>query len=63
MRLPTVFATVRMLGGVLPRVLIVGCEPADVEEGMGLSPAVHQAVEPAAALVRELVAQASGSGR
>ncbi len=42
------------------RVLVVGCEPAVVGEGIGLSPPVTAAVEPAAravtALVTELVA-------
>jgi hydrogenase maturation protease len=57
MSLPSVFASVRAMGGRLPRVLIVGCEPADVGEGLGLSPPVAGAVGPAAALVRELVAR------
>lgn len=51
-----VLANVRALGGELPRTLIVGCEPADVSEGMGLSPAVAAAVEPAIDLVHEVVA-------
>jgi hydrogenase maturation protease len=37
------------------RVLIVGCEPAVLEEGIGLSPAVAAAVEPAVVAVTELV--------
>jgi hydrogenase maturation protease len=43
--------------GVLPeRVLIVGCQPSDVDElGRGLSPAVGRAVEVAAARVDEAV--------
>jgi hydrogenase maturation protease len=43
--------------GVLPeRVLIVGCQPSDVDElGRGLSPAVERAVEVAAARVDEAV--------
>jgi hydrogenase maturation protease len=42
---------------VLPkRVLIVGCQPADVDElGQGLSPAVERAVAVAAARVEEVV--------
>jgi len=55
MSLTAVFATARMMGGVLPRVAVVGCEPADLEERMGLSPAVAAAVEPALAMVRSLV--------
>lgn len=37
------------------RVLVVGCEPACLDEGIGLSPAVAAAVAPAARAVRELV--------
>lgn len=36
---------------VIERVLVVGCEPASVEEGIGLSPAVEAAVDEAVALV------------
>jgi hydrogenase maturation protease len=44
------------LGGDRPgRILIVGCEPASVDEGMGLSEAVAAAVDEAAAVVLELV--------
>jgi hydrogenase maturation protease len=50
-----VFAAVRALGGRPGRVLIVGCEPACVEEGMGLSEPVAGAVEEAVRLVREVV--------
>ena len=43
--------------GVLPaRVVIVGCQPADVDElGKGLSPAVERAVDVAARTVQETV--------
>jgi hydrogenase maturation protease len=57
MSLPSVFASVRALGGELPRVLIVGCEPAELGETMGLSAAVEQAVDPALALIREILAR------
>ena len=50
MDLPSVFAFMRTLGGVAPPLLLVGCEPASIEEGMELSQAVSEAVEPAAAL-------------
>ena len=36
------------LGGRVPRVLVVGCEPLTVEEGIGLSEPVAAAVAPAA---------------
>jgi hydrogenase maturation protease len=48
-------ASVATLGALPPRVLVVGCEPADLDEGMGLSPAVAAAVGPAADAVRDLV--------
>ena len=55
MNLPVVFAAVRELGGTMPRTLIVGCEPAEIEAGMGLSPAVAHAVPGAVMLIHELV--------
>lgn len=58
MDLPSVFATVRAMGGRLPRVLLIGCEPADIGEGMGLSPAVERAVPAAAALARRVIDRA-----
>jgi hydrogenase maturation protease len=53
-----VFAMVRALGGTLGRVLVVGCEPARVEESMGLSEVVQSAVGPAVQRVRQLAWQA-----
>ena len=58
MDLANVFAFLRILGGEAPPITIVGCEPATVEEGMGLSPAVANAVETALPLVRRVVAEA-----
>jgi hydrogenase maturation protease len=46
---------VHALGGTPARILIVGCEPASIEESMGLSPAVSAAVPEALAIVRELL--------
>ena len=51
----TVLAFLRSLGALPPRVLIVGCEPASVDEGVGLSAPVAAAVDTAVGLVRELV--------
>ena len=48
------------LGGKRPRVLIVGCEPAELREHMGLSAPVARAVEEAARVVRELIEQECG---
>ncbi len=50
-------ASVHALGALPPRVLLVGCEPADLGDGMGLSPTVADAVEPAVAAVRRLIDQ------
>jgi hydrogenase maturation protease len=57
MDLPAVFARVAALGGTLPRVLIVGCQPAELAETIGLTPQVEQAVEPAAELVRTVLSR------
>jgi len=43
------------MGAAVGRVLVVGCEPAVLDEGIGLSPTVGAAVPVAAATVRELV--------
>jgi len=53
----SVLTLLRSLGGRIDRLLVVGCEPADVDEGMGLSEPVAGAVDEAAALVRQLVEQ------
>lgn len=49
--------------GVPPeRVLVVGCEPASLEEGMGLSPPVADAVEDAVRLVRQVIEEEASKG-
>jgi hypothetical protein len=45
-----------MLGAEAGRVLVVGCEPASLEEGIGLSPPVAAAVDEAVRVVTRLVA-------
>lgn len=60
MDLTHVFAFASAIGGEIPPVTIVGCEPAALDEGIGLSPPVEHAVEGAAALVRRLIAGDSG---
>ena len=50
-----VLGMVAELGGEIGRLLLVGCEPADVGEGIGLSPPVAAAVDDAARLVEDLV--------
>jgi hydrogenase maturation protease len=62
-----VLACLEGLGGELPRTLIVGCQPLDLEEGIGLTPAVTAAVDVAVNTVRELLGnllaeQAVGAG-
>jgi len=49
-----------MLGAEAGRVLLVGCEPASVAEGIGLSEPVTAAVDEAARKVMDLVREASG---
>jgi hydrogenase maturation protease len=51
-----VMATLAGLGGRVGRFLVVGCEPANVDEGIGLSPPVAGAVDAAVELCREVVA-------
>lgn len=53
----TVLATVRQLGGRVPRTVVVACEPADLGEGIGLSQPVDAAVEPTMSAVRDLLAE------
>ncbi|MFL6137326.1 MAG: hydrogenase maturation protease [Frankiaceae bacterium] len=43
------------LGAAVGRVLVVGCEPASLDEGIGLSPAVEAAVPVAVGTVLDLV--------
>ncbi len=40
-----VLATLARLGGSVEHVFIVGCQPGNLQEGMGLSPAVAAAVD------------------
>jgi hydrogenase maturation protease len=51
----SVLAMAQRLGAAPGRVVIVGCEAGDLEEGMGLSAAVASAVEPAIALIQSLL--------
>jgi hydrogenase maturation protease len=52
-----VLAWVRQVGGNIGRVVVVGCEPATLEESMGLSDPVSEAVEVALDMIRNLVPQ------
>ena len=45
------------MGGQIGRVVVVGCEPSVIDEGMGLSPPVEAAVERGVAAVHEVLAE------
>ena len=51
-----VFASLRALGGNPPYTVVVGCEAGSVEEGIGLTEPVANAVPRAARAVEEIVA-------
>ncbi|MEV0720635.1 hydrogenase maturation protease [Asanoa sp. NPDC050611] len=51
----TVLATLHRLGGTLPPTYVVGCRPANLDEDLGLSPAVADAVPAAVAAVDVLI--------
>jgi hydrogenase maturation protease len=50
-----VLGSLARLGGQLPPTVVVGCEPLDVSEGIGLTPPVTEAVDVAVAAVRRLL--------
>jgi hydrogenase maturation protease len=50
-----VLASLGPMGGTLPPTYLVGCVPADVSEGMGLTDPVRAAVEEATTAVAELL--------
>jgi hydrogenase maturation protease len=52
-----VLATLARLGGRVERVYIVGCQPANLQEGIGLSPPVAAAIDGAVALCRQLLTE------
>lgn len=57
-----VLAMVRRFGGRLREVLLVGCEPASLEEGIGLSEQVEAALPGAVSMILELVTDRCGAG-
>lgn len=46
-----VLASLRALGGTMPRTIVVGCEIESIDEGIGLSPTVEAAVPEAISAV------------
>ncbi|MFE7741039.1 hydrogenase maturation protease [Nocardia sp. NPDC057455] len=57
-----VFAGVRALGGALPPTVVIGCQVACVEEGIGLSGPVAAAVDEAVAAVDVVLAGLLSTG-
>jgi hydrogenase maturation protease len=55
----TVLALLHTLEGDVGRVLVVGCQPARLDEGMGLSDPVAAALDDAVRLVADLASQES----
>jgi len=55
-----VLTTLAHLGGSVGKVFVVGCQPETIEEGMGLSDPVAQAVDRAVALVADLLTELVG---
>jgi hydrogenase maturation protease len=57
----TVLRFVKSVNGWPGKVIVIGCEPAELEEyGIGLSPEVEAAVETAVGLVREQIEELRG---
>ena len=58
-----VLASLESLGGTLPPTYVVGCCPASLDEGIGLSAAVEAAIPCALDALRRLVADMTTTGR
>ncbi|WP_210085656.1 hydrogenase maturation protease [Mycobacterium sp. OAE908] len=52
-----VFASLNALGGTPPYTVVIGCEAADVDEGIGLSPAVAAAIPEAVRALEDVIAR------
>ena len=57
-----IFALLASLGGRPGRSLVVACEPAEVDAGMGLSDPVREALPHAVRTVQDILADAAASG-
>jgi len=57
MDLENVFAFMRVIGAQPPPITLIGCEPGEIDEGIGLSQPVRDVVAPAADLVRRLLTE------
>jgi hydrogenase maturation protease len=60
MKPEAVLVALHKLGGHVDRVYVLGCRPSTVGEGMGLTAPVRAAVEPAVAMLGELLAEIVG---
>jgi hypothetical protein len=58
-----IFGMLDMLGAQAGRVLVVGCEPASVAEGIGLSEPVAAAVDEAVRVVLDLATRTGPGGQ
>lgn len=58
-----VFASVHALGGTLPPTVVVGCQVATIEEGIGLSEQVTAALDQAVHTVEDVIARLSADLR
>ncbi|MEV5963399.1 hydrogenase maturation protease [Kribbella sp. NPDC051952] len=56
-----VLSLVPRLGGTVGPVVVVGCEPGGIEAGIGLTPAVRDAVDTAVQMVLDLAARPVGA--
>jgi len=56
-----VLASLGDLGGRLPLTYVVGCRPADIEEGIGLSAPVEQAIPEAIEAIHMLLSTRLGA--
>ena len=56
-----IFALLASLGGRPGRSLLVACEPADVDAGMGLTEPVEDALPHAVRAVQEILSRATGA--
>ena len=58
-----IFGLLSALGGRPGRSLVVACEPAEIDTGMGLSEPVQKALPHAVRAVEEILAQATPAGQ
>ena len=56
----SMLASIALLGGQLQKVWVVGCEPRDVGEGIGLTPEVERAIPRAIEMVLDLIERECG---